>query len=173
MATKAQIAANRSNARKSTGPRTAEGKARSSRNASRPRSSLDPNPTDVAAVYFSITGKDLFGEGGAADPILFRLAVAEARLSLARRKEQIVLSQSDDARRLLPEFDAICEILEEQAESLDPVSMRVRSEGSALKLKLRSLGARASQTTFRRLLRDLREAEREQLIALSNWIDQS
>jgi hypothetical protein len=57
MATEAQIAANRLNAQKSTGPRTARGKARSSRNAlkhcalARTLLASDPAPNEKSAEF--------------------------------------------------------------------------------------------------------------------------
>ena len=173
MATPAQIAANRRNALRSTGPRTVAGKARSSRNASRQGRAFEPDPADVRATYFAITGKDLSAEADIPDPVSFRLAVAEAWLSLARRTEQSVLAEGDDVRRLLPEVDAVTAVLDEQAVGLDPRSVRIFQEGTALLLKLRSVGAKTAKQTFRRLLRELREAEREHGNALSAWIDRA
>jgi hypothetical protein len=84
MATERQIAANRRNARKSTGPRTAAGKARSSRNARRHglRTPVAADPSaarDIQRLASVITG-------GSGEPIIRAWAerAAEAVVDLAR-----------------------------------------------------------------------------------------
>jgi hypothetical protein len=83
MASERQIAANRQNARKSTGPRSATGKKRASRNAYRHGLS---KPSWGAAFNRAVDdlARDIAGD--AADPATLELAreVAEAKLELDR-----------------------------------------------------------------------------------------
>jgi hypothetical protein len=81
MATAKQIAANRANAKKSTGPRTAAGCAKSSRNAYRHGLSVpaQPDPQAVEALAEAIAGET-------AGEVELRAArtLAEAQLELKR-----------------------------------------------------------------------------------------
>ncbi len=81
MATAKQIAANRANAKKSTGPRTAAGCAKSSRNAYRHGLSvpaqLDPQAVDALA-------KVIAGEAAGEVELRAARALAEAQLELKR-----------------------------------------------------------------------------------------
>ena len=85
MSSQSKIEANRANARKSTGPRTAEGKSRSSRNSTvhafTSESPLlpDEDPADLQTLcdaYFA----DLRPEGQAEEDLVERIAVAQYRL---------------------------------------------------------------------------------------------
>ena len=85
MSTQSKIEANRANAQKSTGPRTAEGKAKSSRNSTvhafTSESPLlpDEDPADLQALcdaYFA----DLRPDGQAEEDLVERIAVAQYRL---------------------------------------------------------------------------------------------
>ena len=76
MASEKQIAANRRNARKSRGPRSAGGKARASRNAT--QHGLAANFwTDPSAVYSIETMTKLFRKTGYPEPKARLAAVAE------------------------------------------------------------------------------------------------
>ena len=81
MASEKQISANRANAKKSTGPRTAAGRAKSSRNAYRHGLSvpMQPHPQAVEALAKAIAGE-------AAGEVELRAgrALAEAQLELKR-----------------------------------------------------------------------------------------
>jgi hypothetical protein len=81
MASEKQILANRANAKKSTGPRTAAGRAKSSRNAYRHGLSvpMQPDPQAVDVLAFAIAGKS----AGEVDLHAAR-ALAEAQLELKR-----------------------------------------------------------------------------------------
>ena len=83
MASERQIAANRQNARKSTGPRSAAGKRRSSRNAHCHGLSKPLSRADVAQAV-EVLARDIAGD--AADRLPFDLAreLAEAELDLDR-----------------------------------------------------------------------------------------
>jgi hypothetical protein len=85
MSSQSKIEANRANAQKSTGPRTAEGKAKSSRNSTvhafTSESPLlpDEDPADLQALcdaYFA----DLRPDGQAEEDLVERIAVAQYRL---------------------------------------------------------------------------------------------
>jgi hypothetical protein len=81
MATAKQIAANRANAKKSTGPRTAAGCAKSSRNAYRHGLSVpaQPDPQAVEALAEAIAG-----ETAGEVELRAARALAEAQLELKR-----------------------------------------------------------------------------------------
>jgi hypothetical protein len=100
MASEKQIAANRANAKKSTGPRTAAGKLKSSRNAFRHGLSgpLPPDPTTSAKVD-SIVGI-LAAEQTSEHRLEKAAAFARAQVELLRirsvRAEQLAKTVLDD-----------------------------------------------------------------------------
>ena len=79
MASDKQIAANRANAKKSTGPRTAAGRAKSSRNAYRHGLSvpMQPDPQAMEAL-----AKAIAGETAGEVELRAARALAEAQLEL-------------------------------------------------------------------------------------------
>lgn len=96
MLTPARLAANRANARRSTGPRTATGKARSSQNARRHGLRV-PITLDLAfAPDVKALAQRLAGEG--ADPELYELAcrAAEAQIDWVRVRRVRFLVFSED-----------------------------------------------------------------------------
>ena len=98
MASDKQIAANRANAKKSTGPRTAAGRAKSSRNAYRHGLSvpLPPDPQAVEALARAIAGE-------AAGEVQLRaaFALAEAQLELKRIRATRVAALPTELDQLL------------------------------------------------------------------------
>jgi len=89
MATKAQIAANRANARKSTGPKSRTGKARVAHNALRHGATQTPEPEALALWLKVILDNpdatlDAMFEDDQAEQLAFRLADAEVRLVAAQ-----------------------------------------------------------------------------------------
>jgi hypothetical protein len=89
MPTDRQIAANRANARRSTGPRTAAGRARASRNALR-HGLAQPSPSDpalaarVAALTAVLTEPDATDTAACLSHPILAAQFAEAQLELIR-----------------------------------------------------------------------------------------
>jgi hypothetical protein len=84
MATEKQLRANRENAKKSTGPKTAAGRARSSRNAFRHGLSLPLMLDSKAAAKADLIRQMLVSERTEAVQGLTAIEVAEAQLNLSR-----------------------------------------------------------------------------------------
>jgi hypothetical protein len=97
MTTQAQIAANRRNARKSTGPVTEAGKAAASQNAlrhgltARQIASADERSADFAAFAAALR-RDLAPEGEVEEQLAERLILAAWRLRRAARAERGVIA---------------------------------------------------------------------------------
>jgi hypothetical protein len=84
LATEKQIAANRANAQRSTGPRTAAGKLKSSRNAYRHGLS-SPMPLDLpSAAEVNLIALELAGEHATADRLASATDFARAQTELLR-----------------------------------------------------------------------------------------
>jgi hypothetical protein len=101
MASDKQIAANRANAQRSTGPRTAAGRAKSSRNAYRHGLSvpMQPDPQAVEAMALAIAGET----AGEAELRAAR-ALAEAQFELKRiRATRLAALPTDLDRKLDPQ----------------------------------------------------------------------
>ena len=88
MATEKQIAANRANAQKSTGPRTAAGKLKSSRNAYRHGLScpygFDPSFDPIFSANANAMFRGLMGEGANKYNLRWATEFAHAQLELRR-----------------------------------------------------------------------------------------
>ena len=98
MASEGQIAANRRNARKSTGPRSGAGKNRSSRNAYRYGLTLSITSSAAYAKQLDRLVREI--AGNTEDPILLERAraVAQAELALARvRRVKVALIERASA----------------------------------------------------------------------------
>ncbi len=96
MATEAQISANRRNAQNSTGPKTEEGKARSSRNAEKhgltARWTVIAGEADDEFTGLLASNEDRFDPQGELEADLVRqLAVTQFRLARAARLETSIL----------------------------------------------------------------------------------
>ena len=84
MATEKQIRANRENAKKSTGPKTAAGRARSSRNALRHGLSLPLTPNTEMAAKPDVIRKSLVSEQGKPTRVVAAIEFAQAQLDFLR-----------------------------------------------------------------------------------------
>src|SRR5215510_15856254 len=84
MASERQIAANRRNARKSTGPRSGTGKKRASRNAYRHGLTLNITSTAAVAKQLDNLVREIAGDREDAIVLERARAIAQAELDLAR-----------------------------------------------------------------------------------------
>jgi len=174
MATPAQIAANRRNAAKSTGPKTSRGKQASSQNAVTHglTATLSDDDVrrmaDIISVEFPEAGR---GEG---DPsralLLLHLAQAEARLGRARKAERDILARGDADLRLIREIEMIDDLLWEDRAIWRDFSASDVEKGLSLKLRISGAGQKYARRTYAALRRQLREAEAEQAAALRAWL---
>ena len=98
MASERQIAANRRNARKSTGPRSGAGKKRAGRNAYRHGLTLSVTPTTAVAKQLDKLVREIAGDSK--DAIMLERAreIAQAELDLARvRRAKVALIERASA----------------------------------------------------------------------------
>src|SRR5262245_11647752 len=103
MASERQIAANRRNARKSTGPRSGAGKKRASGNAYRHGLSLSITSTAAAAKQLAKLVREIAGDSKDAIVLERARTIAQAELDLARvRRAKVALIESASA---FGEFD--------------------------------------------------------------------
>lgn len=98
MASEKQILANRANAKKSTGPRTPAGRAKSSRNAYRHGLSLPMQP-DPQAI--EVLAKAIAGETAGEVELRAARALAEAQLELKRVRAIRVAAISTELANML------------------------------------------------------------------------
>src|SRR5262249_41054591 len=92
MATERQIAANRRNARKSTGPRSGRGKKGASRNAYRHGLTLNITSTAAFAKQLDKLVREIAGDSRDAIVLERARTIAQAELDLARvRRGQVAL----------------------------------------------------------------------------------
>lgn len=84
MATEKQIAANRANAQKSTGPKTAAGKLKSSRNAYRHGLSCQFRFDPIFSAKAEAIARGLMGEDASEDKLRSATEFAHAQLELQR-----------------------------------------------------------------------------------------
>lgn len=173
MATAAQIAANRRNAAKSTGPETGGGKRASSRNALK-HGLTAAIPTDDVRHFAEMIAAEFQGEEGVFEPgrqiLLLRLAEAEARLERARKAERDILAKGDADLRLTREVELIKDMLWEDQEVWRRLSRREANAGLDLMLRASMAGKANARRTYASLRRHLRQAEAEQAAALRAWL---
>jgi hypothetical protein len=84
MISKAKIAANRKNAARSTGPRSAEGKARASRNAYRHGLAVSVLNDPAISAEVEVLARAILGKRNNSWELLYARIVAEAELDLVR-----------------------------------------------------------------------------------------
>ena len=98
MASERQIAANRRNARKSTGPRSGAGRKRASRNAYRHGLTLSITSTAAYAKQRDKLARKIAGNTGDAISLECALQIAQAELELARvRRAKVALIERASA----------------------------------------------------------------------------
>jgi hypothetical protein len=103
MATAAQIAANRRNALRSTGPKSAAGKARSRKNAASHRLTAEPEPEDVLAHLRKLIGEPetTIEECMQTSVGLAAIELAEAEARLDRVRKTVARGFRDDPHEAL------------------------------------------------------------------------
>jgi hypothetical protein len=84
MASMRKIAANRTNAQASTGPRTTKGKARASQNARRHGLSQSVTSNPVLSAEVEALAREIAGEVSDLDIVELARAVAEAQIDMVR-----------------------------------------------------------------------------------------
>jgi hypothetical protein len=84
MATEKQITANRANAKRSSGPKSAAGQLKSSRNAYRHGLSLPLSADPQAQANIMILARAIAGKGATPDQLIAAMMAAEAQLDLIR-----------------------------------------------------------------------------------------
>jgi hypothetical protein len=182
MANERQRAANRRNARKSTGPKSEGGKRRSSQNA-RPHGLTTPPSPDRVRVHLRL----ILGDDAAelapliADPRLQAarsLAEAEARLERARAAEEGFLLAVEEGRHLDDHLKQVSEEIRRRWQEVKGVSPEASRRILASKGKVPYEETRKVTVTWesvaarlRTLLRYRREAEVRRRKALREWIE--
>lgn len=174
MSSERRSRANRQNARASTGPRTAAGKARSSRNARTHGLNTPPDPALIARMYWTISESDGWdpniGPGDIQDREGWALAMAEAQV--ARVQAEIshrLAAYVDDV--LAPDFADETMLELEILYKCVPEGFPER-EARALRRWIRGIDARhrGLRRDLKVLDRYLREAEAQRRKARKRWI---
>jgi hypothetical protein len=168
MATDRQIATNRQNARRSSGPRSQAGKSRASRNRYRHGLSASPPTTAKGSGRLDKLAREIAGKTDAA--ILTRArAIAEAQLELARvRQTKVELLKCVHAlgglRPLLP-FESPREVLRDPRDYKRPLVTNKPAELDAAAPMPKNEPARTSEAV-RRALPDLLTLDRYEHLQL-------
>ena len=196
MTSASQVAANRRNARGSTGPRSAEGKARTAQNARRHGATGAPPQAQVAIWFQVILGNPDAGltdvlRSGQKAQLALRLAEAEAQLAAARsaldhhqaerhaERELDQLASLENGHPAAEEEDADDDTFdataldEEGAEVLqwlDNYFRDLESEDPAITAHVKWLREQEAASQERLLRRYLREAQGRRDRAFRAWI---
>jgi hypothetical protein len=174
VATAAQISANRRNARKSTGPKTVQGKRASARNAVKhgvyaqiAEAELEPivEALEVECRLMGLDGSDDITLGRAA-----RLAVTEVRLSRARQQERAQLARGDKDLRLQHEFDLVCDTLFDDELYMMRLSESERNQGYKLLARIAKVGPKSAARAYRRTRKSLAATEAAHQRALRDFL---
>lgn len=169
MATPAQIAANRRNALKSTGPKTRQGKRASSRNAVMhgvyAEISEAELKTTVEAIEAELVAIGLDPSSDINRARAARLAVAEVRLARAR-----ALARGDNDLRLQREFDLICDRLFEDEFYDMQLSDSERDQGYKHLERIAHYGPKWAAQAYRRARKALSSAEAAHERALRDFL---
>ena len=162
--------------RRTTGPKTAAGKAVSSQNARRHGLNAPPEEYLVTAWFNLIlnNGEDALEEPNASDPrreAALRLAIAEARYHRALHKVEAPLEETSPGRKIYNQvaihlYDLLMEVENLPAEEeADPDDIDELKLGVAM-LKFLDVSARREQRLFKRYLGEARAQRRK---ALKSW----
>ena len=175
MATPAQIAANRRNARMSTGPKTGQGKRASSLNAFKHGIHADISEAELKPIVEAIEAElGALSPGDTPDTAssrAARLAVAEVRLARARREEVAMLERGDGGLRLEREADLVLDMLLEDAHYKRILTNRERRKLHLLLIRIAVTGARYAAKTYRKTRENLAAAEAAQQKALRDFLE--
>ena len=174
MATPAQIAANRRNARKSTGPKTGQGKRTSSRNAVKHGIHEDISEAElkpiVEALEAELGALSLGDTPDTASSRAARLAIAEVRLAKARRQEVAMLEMGDGDMRLELELDLLWDLLLEDKYHIRTLTNADHRKIHSLIDRIVVTGARYATKTYHRTRKNLAAAEAAQQRALRDFL---
>jgi hypothetical protein len=166
MATAAQIAANRRNALRSTGPKTAVGRARAARNAAKHGMNQVPRPAEIFEWFRAIMNCSDAIPDDLGDPktrAALDLAVAEAKLMNVKRAERDFLVSPDvDETIRMPITKRELKLAEKSEEATELMLLRIANT------ELRGRGR--EPLTRKALERYRRDAERQRRRALKAWV---
>ena len=182
MTTERQRAANGRNAARSTGPKSAVGQARASRNARRHGLTARPEPAEIDKWICIITGSDqevdLPDPQDPAWPVLLRLAEAEAHLERVRDYQVHLLAKDQEGPILPNKF--LGDLATSAAEQLrvhheTPCLSRDQVRGAKQRLDMFHRHfwktTREARNIRRRVQRYRTQAEARREKALSAWIE--
>tara|TARA_R110002072_G_scaffold269027_1_gene428129 strand:- start:3539 stop:4060 length:522 start_codon:yes stop_codon:yes gene_type:complete len=169
MTTERQRQANKANAQRSSGPRSAEGKRKVSQNARR-HGLTTPLPWDQVTGWYRI----ILGDGAARPDFASREPRTQAALRLAEAEAHL-------ARVVQAELDHLFEMqtrLQQDATDmprLDRILARLsgdpaQAKGARLLARVSPTRPEAMRRTLKTLTRYRREAEGARKIALNDWI---
>ena len=180
MTTQRQIAANRANAQKSTGPKSQAGKLVSGSNALRHGLTTHLDAQSIVN-WLRIILNDPNAELDPTNPdkrivLAHRLAEAEARLIRVQNAEAEYLLNRDPEGRLENDFsnldyeaDMMVEVMEMYGENKKGLRLLARIDKFDIKQKHRASVAHIRE--MRKLARYRSEAEAQRRSALKKWID--
>lgn len=177
MTTDARAARNRTNAQKSTGPRTAAGKASVAQNARRHGVTAKPNPASVAAWLRvilddpNLTPADFLAEG---DRMRLALALAEAEVKVCAARASLDRFERGDepTSELTRDFQGGVEAINDELAQPGMTAHRYRAGLSLLKRLGRLISAETAPGAKRHRLfrRYLREARAQRKRAFQAWL---
>ena len=160
MASERQIAANRRNARESTGPRSGAGRKRASRNAYRHGLTLSITSTAAFAKQLDILVRKIAGDSEDAIVLERARAIAQAELELARvRRAKVALIErasafgelDDRSRLVVPKpIDTLATMPSQEPDRSAEAIRRVLPELRKLERYERRAAARRDRAIFNR-----------------------